>query len=67
MTAAEAWHLVRGVLLLAFFTYAILQPDKPRRTAESYRREHMARRAIARRERESRPKPARKRRTYRLR
>jgi hypothetical protein len=67
MTAAEAWQLIRGVLLLAFFTYAILQPDKPRRTAESYRREHMARRAIARRERESRPKPARKRRTYRLR
>jgi hypothetical protein len=67
MTADEAWHLVRGVLLLAFFTYAILQPDKPRRTAESYRREHMALRAIARRERESRPKPARKRRTCRLR
>lgn len=68
MTAGEAFHLVRGILLLAFFTYAILQPDKPRRTAESYRREHIARRAIAKRERETRPRPVRRRRkTYRLR
>jgi hypothetical protein len=54
MTAGEAFHLVRGILLLAFFTYAILQPDKPRLTAESYRREHIGRRAIAKRERHGR-------------
>ena len=70
MSLNEAFHLVRGIALLAFFAYAILQPDKPRRTAESLRNERIARRAICRREREARLRtkpPARKRRTYRLR
>jgi hypothetical protein len=68
MSLSEAWHLIRGIALIVFFVAAVLQKDgRPRRTAESYRKERLARRAIARRERESRPKPARKRRTYRLR
>lgn len=68
MSLSEGFHLVRAILIYAFLAYVALMPDKrPRRTEESYRKERLARRAIARRERESRPKAVRKRRTYRLR